>query len=462
MGIISSSSRSSGSRKSSSKTSNSKFSSSRSSGSRKSSSKASNSRSSGTKSSGTKSSGSKLSDSKSSDSRSSGLISSGLSKCQPPNNDGSDHNQDPPKNLPPKKLINDETVREKIMKGMKQYETEEDIENFKEDFYNLYGFHYDIDELVDILSNPKSFKKRFFSEQSNKEILAHIDKMISEVKFPEEYTDKEKKVYLEKVKNASQKLINDNNLKFLLKPIDAAKNSFYNVFITLYIKAKGKKHFPFGQMHSALSVGGRIIEWGNNFLNDELIIPTTNYNQIFNISFDIDESFFTKIKNFLKDMFANFINFFVSIFQTECDKEINKIVEKCVEYNTHFFYDETKRNCQKFVFDVLRELNIDLKFEGEMEREYNYILKNLKLDFKYKEKTFNTRKELDEFVKKCNFQSLCQDDKKLLFMYKSSFEIAKKCGEEEGLSDTELEKYETTEESEKMWKDFKVSELLSS
>ena len=354
------------------------------------------------------------------------------------------------------------------MEGMKQYETEEDIENFKEDFYNLYGFHYDIDELVDILSNPKSFKKRFFSEQSNKEILAHIDKMISEVKFPEEYTDKEKKVYLEKVKNASQKLINDNNLKFLLRPIDGAKNSFCNVFITLYIKAKGKKHFPFGQMHSALSVGGRIIEWGNNFLNDELIIPTTNYNQIFNISFDIDESFFTKIKNFLKDMFANFINFFVSIFQTEWrletvyDKEINKIVEKCVEYNTHFFYDETKRNCQKFVFDVLRELNIDLKFEGEMEREYNYILKNLKLDFKYKEKTFNTRKELDEFVKKCNFQSLCQDDKKLLFMYKSSFEIAKKCGEEEGLSDTELEKYETTEESEKMWKDFKVSELLSS
>jgi len=119
-----------------------------------------------------------------------------------------------------------------------------------------------------------------------------------------------------------------------------------------------------------------------------------------------------KLKNFLKDMFTNFINFFVSIFQTEWrletvyDKDINKIVEKCVEYNTHFFYDKKNRNCQKFVFDVLRELKIDLKFEGEMEREYNYILKNLKLDFKYKDKTFNTRKELDEFVKKCNFKSL--------------------------------------------------------
>ena len=119
-----------------------------------------------------------------------------------------------------------------------------------------------------------------------------------------------------------------------------------------------------------------------------------------------------KLKNFLKDMFTNFINFFVSIFQTEWrletvyDKDINKIVEKCVEYNTYYFYDRTKRNCQKFVFDVLRELKINLKFEGEMEREYNYILDNLKLDFKYKDKTFNTRKELDEFVKNCNFKSL--------------------------------------------------------
>jgi len=263
-------------------------------------------------------------------------------------------------------------------------------------------------------------------------------------------------------------LINDNNLKFLLRPIEDAQNSFFNFFISKFVKFRGKKKFPFAQMHSALSVSGRIIEWGNNLLiNDELIIPTTNYNQIFNICFDIEESFFTKIKNFLKDMIANFINFFTSIFQTEWrletvyEKEIKKIVEKCVEYNTHYFYDRTKRNCQKFVSDVLRELEINLEFEGEMKKEYQYIFNNLKLDFKYKDKTFNTRKELDEFVKNCNFKSLCKDDKKLLFMYKSSFEISKKCGEEDGLDRTILEKYETTEESEKMWKDFQVSELLN-
>ena len=379
---------------------------------------------------------------------------------------------DPQNNLPKpptkkKELKDDDMIRNKIMKGMEKYKTEEETENFKKWFYNIYGFHYDIDELVDILCNPESFKEKFFSQQSNKQILKHIDSMIEEVKYPEDYTDKEIKAYQEKIKKNSQNLINDNNLKFLLRPIEDAQSSFKNFFISAYVKLHGKEKFPFGQMHSALSVSGRIIEWGNNLINSGLIIPTTNYNQIFNICFDIEESFFTKIKNFFKDMIANFINFFNTIFQTEWrletvyEKEINKIVEKCVEYNTYYFYDRTKRNCQKFVFDVLRELKINLKFEGEMEREYNYILDNLKLDFKYKDKTFNTRKELDEFVKNCNFKSLCKDDKKLLFMYKSSFEISKKCGEEDGLDRTILEKYETTEESEKMWKDFQVSELLN-
>ena len=150
-------------------------------------------------------------------------------------------------------------------------------------------------------------------------------------------------------------MINDNNLKFLLRPIEDAQSSFKNFFISAHVKLHGKEKFPFGQMHSALSVSGRIIEWGNNLINSGLIIPTTNYNQIFNICFDIEESFFIKIKNFFKDIIANFINFFISIskiqtewkLETVYEKESNKIVEKCVEYNTHFFYDRTYRNCQK-------------------------------------------------------------------------------------------------------------------
>ena len=50
----------------------------------------------------------------------------------------------------------------------------------------------------------------------------------------------------------------------------------------------------------------------------------------------------------------------------------------------------------KFIFDILREPKIKLKFEGDMKKEYQYILKNIE-DLKAKDKQFNNKKEFDKY-----------------------------------------------------------------
>lgn len=72
-----------------------------------------------------------------------------------------------------------------------------------------------------------------------------------------------------------------------------------------------------------------------------------------------------------------------------------------------------------------------------------------KVDFYFKGRTFNARKELDDYVKSINFSGLCKDDKKLLMCYKNTFDIYYR-------NDKNNERYKTTEEARKMW-----SELIS-
>jgi hypothetical protein len=122
-----------------------------------------------------------------------------------------------------------------------------------------------------------------------------------------------------------------------------------------------------------------------------------------------------------------------------------------------------KKNCQSFVREILKKLEISLEgiFEGEMKRELIYIKKSGKLDFKFHNKNFETRKQLDEYIANIvnNDFKLKNDDTKLLFLYKSSFETIKKCKEDNGeLTEEDKEKYETTEEAEKIWLDLALKE----
>ena len=152
--------------------------------------------------------------------------------------------------------------------------------------------------------------------------------------------------------------------------------------------------------------------------------------------------------------------------RTVYEEEIDDIIDICLKYNIENSYNYGKKNCQSFVREILKKLEISLEgiFEGEMKRELIYIKKSGKLDFKFHNKNFETRKQLDEYIanivnNEIKSKKLKNDDKKLLFLYKSSFETIKKCKEDNGeLTEEDKEKYETTEEVEKIWLDLALKE----
>ena len=95
---------------------------------------------------------------------------------------------------------------------------------------------------------------------------------------------------------------------------------------------------------------------------------------------------------------------------------------------------------------ILNSIESDFTFEGE----FGNIIKKLenegKIDFSFKGQTFNTRSELVKYVRSIDFNSLCKNDKKLLFCYKNTYDIYLK-------NDKDNSKFQTTDEDEEFWKE---------
>ena len=69
-------------------------------------------------------------------------------------------------------------------------------------------------------------------------------------------------------------------------------------------------------------------------------------------------------------------------------------------------YNPVRLNCQHFVKHILNAIESDFASDGE----FKYIIKKLeeegKVDFYFKGQEFRTRKQLDDYVKSINFNSL--------------------------------------------------------
>jgi len=367
-----------------------------------------------------------------------------------------------------KNIIIDEKKEEKVYNKIKNYlnsfNKKERLE-IKRNFRLKYGFKFDIKILSIILSNKQLFKQFFFSNIYRETVLEHIDDLIREVKNPKEYTPEEIENFLKKVRENFKKLNKEKGLTYLLRPIYYAELPIIGYFV----RKHASKEYTDGALHAALSLSGKIIDWGNCSFCNSLVIPSPHYNQIFNVSFELEESFWKILGNFFYNIFVSFVNFFINIFNPEWrlrtvyEREIDDIIDICINYNINNDYNYENKNCQSFVREILKKLDFKLEtiFKGEMKRELNYLKENGKLDFNFKNNHFEIRKQLDEFMKKCNLKKLKNDDKKLLFLYKSSFETMKKCKEENGeLTEENKGKYETTEEAEKFWQDLALKEKL--
>ena len=340
-------------------------------------------------------------------------------------------------------------VIKKLEYYIKKYPKDEEYIN------NKYG---GIENLAIILSDKEKFKQIFFKNYNKLYIAEDIENILLE--YNENFSEEEKKNLYNDIKNNINNL-NNEKLEFHLHPIKSAEEGIFRNIIKL-----GAFYFDniwkYGAMHASLGLNGMIIEWDET----SLVWPTPDYSRIFNFSYEIKESFWRKLKTWIHDKFINFANFFIFLInsnwclKTMIEKDLDDICEVCVKFNKRRQYSFDNINCQFFVEEVLNKIGVKLEFKGEMDK----ALKNLKakgeLEFSFKGNKFETRQDLDNYAKKINFYSLNEDEKKLLLLFKSTFESQRLCkikktGKFENIEDEK--KLITNDEAEKMWKEYELS-----
>ena len=340
-----------------------------------------------------------------------------------------------------------------VVKKLENY-----IKNFPKDEEYINNKYGGIENLAIILSDKEKFKQIFFTNYNKLYIAEDIQNILQD--YNENFSEEEKKNLYNDIKNNINNL-NNEKLEFHLHPIKSAEEGIFRNIIKL-----GAYYFDniwkYGAMHASLGLNGMIIEWDQT----SLVWPTPDYSRIFNFSYEIKESFWRKLKTWIHDKLINFANFFIFLInsnwclKTMIEKDLDDICEVCVIFNKRRQYSSHNINCQFFVEEVLNKIGVKLEFKGEM----NKALKNLRakgeLEFSFKGNKFETRQDLDNFAKKINFYSLNEDEKKLLLLFKSTFESQRLCkinktGKFENIEDEK--RLITSDEAETMWKEYELS-----
>jgi hypothetical protein len=128
----------------------------------------------------------------------------------------------------------------------------------------------------------------------------------------------------------------------------------------------------FGLFHSALIVG----PWYLEFTDASLVIPRKCYSQAAVLAAEVSHYFEGPQVSEAIDIISNVI----------------------CHWNAHITYSSTKNNCQTFIDELCRELGITLKFDGALGGFVNDLRTYGSCDMKYKNMTFKTHQDLDQFV----------------------------------------------------------------
>ncbi|KAL0486422.1 hypothetical protein AKO1_011998 [Acrasis kona] len=174
----------------------------------------------------------------------------------------------------------------------------------------------------------------------------------------------------------------------------------------------------YGLFHSALIVGPWYLEWNDSCL----IVPRKCYSGAAVIAADVNKYF----------------------KGPQVSEAIDKISDVICDWNANYSYSRQTNNCQRFVDDICKALNIDINFDGALKSYLDQLRTKGVCDMSYpltesmkhtlgiedqEDKKFNTHKELDDFVKLINRKDPCyfdmdpagQDDLILLKSYDRAF-----------------------------------------
>ena len=163
----------------------------------------------------------------------------------------------------------------------------------------------------------------------------------------------------------------------------------------------------------------------------------------------------TKIWELIKETFNNITDYITNKKEFNemgtikafliADQQLDIIAEQAVYYNINKTYSLVFENCQHFVKSILKRIRLNVNKEGEVGRVLKIVEDKCDtIDFIYKNKTFNTRGDLDEYVLKCDFPKLPKDERRTLFCYRNFFEYYQRNNPDE-------DKYKSSKEAQIFW-----------
>lgn len=322
---------------------------------------------------------------------------------------------------------------------------------------------YDVsfDKFAVALGEPELFKKVFLLPKYRPDkLLKEINEELQQVKEFEDMgcalTEQEINETIKRINDRKAKL---SEYKFELILTECSASDIKNVLFQSLVN----NFYEFGALHSALSLDGTIIEWGRGPCGASLVCPTLDLKR-FLFAFEVkareDKGFFESIGNYIKGAVTYILDWFSggafgrwSVGRAN-DKKLDKIAKICTMYNKMKFYNPLSNNCQHFVNVILKAIDSDFVSDGEFRNIIKQLEERGKVDFYFRGHYFNSRKDLDNFVKSINFSSLSINDKKLLICYKNTFDTYYR-------NDKNNEKYKSTEEAKKMWKDILTKEKFN-
>ena len=267
-----------------------------------------------------------------------------------------------------------------------------------------------------------------------------------------------------KIRELRERNLTEDELKKALDEFDKIKLEISESKIELYfcnaisgnpkcLKCLANIAMTYGLVHTGLLIDDIVIQWGRGILGKSLINPSQNvrYNDyIYAIELDNKKiwDLINETYNNIEDYITNKKDYneigTLKAFNI-ANAQLDIIAEQVVYYNINKTYSLVFENCQHFVKSIMSKIKLNINKDGEVGRVLKIVEdKGNNIDFIFKDKTFKTRRDLDEYVLDCNFDQLPKDQRKVLFCYRNVFEYYQRNNK---LSD----KYKTSEKAKTFW-----------
>ena len=332
--------------------------------------------------------------------------------------------------------------KDKINIKEKLTEQSKENTNLFEDIKNNHGL--DLEDFIFVLGDSEAFKQKYLIPHYKlyntlNEINEKI-KQLREIKI----TDEEMEKHLEYFEKKKLELADSKIELFLCNAVGGDPKA---------LKALAGVAMPFGLLHTGLLIDDICIQWGRGLLGDSLVEPWKNvkYNDyIFAMELENKE-----IWSLIKETYSNLIDYITSAKPYEnmgtikaleiADTQLNHIADISTDYNKNKKYHLVFENCQHFVTHILDKIKLKVYKEGEVKKIFKIAKeKGNPFDFQFWDQTFKTRKDLDEFAMKVDFENLPYDQRMVLFDFKNVFEYYRR-------NNPNDEKYITEDYAQEYW-----------